>query len=384
MRLVVTIANWKRTGPVEPALDGAAGLAARGHEVLVATGRPVGTAPDDAGAAADARGLTRLDLGLTLRKHGAFLANRRDARRLAAHLAARPPDVVLCTLRNDHRVVARAIRRAGLALPVVRAWFEDGATPPSPEEAHLLAGAARVLVFGAAPSVTLRRFGVGDDRIVRLPPPLDVARWQRVRATLEAPAALRARWSPPPDALVVGLVARVQPHRRFDLLWDALTLLVARRVPVLAVVVGRGTSFRAVAAEPVRARGLASVVRFAGYLRGAAYAAALASFHAQCLLVPGSDPTVRALREGMALGVPSIATRRGLLPDLVEDGRTGLLVDETPEALADAIERLARDPARCARLGAEAAVRAEAFALPRVAAALEAACADAVAAAHPR
>ena len=370
MRLLWPIANWKRTGPVEPSLDLAAALGRRGHEVLVATGRPVGRAPDDAGAAADARGLVRLQLGLALRKHVGFLANRRDARRLAGHLRARPPDVVQCTLRNDHRIVVRAFRLLGAPRPLVRFWFEDGATPPSAEEAHLLATASRVVVFGARPAATLAAAGVDPSRVERIAPPVDVG---RVRRAATDAAAARARWGAPPGALVLGLVARVQPHRRFDLLWDAARLLVDRGVPLRVVVVGRGTSFREVAEQPVARLGLGDVVRFAGYLRGSAYASALASFDAQLLLVPGSDPTVRALREGMALGVPSVATRLGLLPDVVADGISGLLCDDTPAGLASVLERLAGDAALRARLGAGAAARAEGeFAIERVAARLEA------------
>ena len=80
----------------------------------------------------------------------------------------------------------------------------------------------------------------------------------------------------------------------------------------------------------------------------------------------------RALREGMALGVPSVATRRGLLPDVVADGETGILVDETPEALARALAALARDPSSRGRLGAAAMSRAEReFSLPQAAERLE-------------
>lgn len=370
MRLLWPIANWKRTGPVEPSLDLAAALSRRGHEVLVATGRPVGRAPDDAGAAADARGLVRLQLGLKLPKHVGFLANRRDARRLAGHLRARPPDVVQCTLRNDHRIVVRAFGLLDAPRPLVRFWFEDGTAAPSPEEAHLLASASRVIVFGARPATTLASAGVDPARVVRLSPPVDVGRVRRAATTR---AAYRARWAAPPGALVVGLVARVQPHRRFDLLWDAARLLVDRGVPLRIVVVGRGTSFHEVAERPVARLGLGDVVHFAGYLRGSDYASAVASFDAQLLLVPGSDPTVRALREGMALGVPSVATRLGLLPDVVDDGVSGLLCDDTPAGLASVLERLAGDAALRARLGAGAAARAEdAFALDRVAARLEA------------
>jgi glycosyltransferase involved in cell wall biosynthesis len=60
----------------------------------------------------------------------------------------------------------------------------------------------------------------------------------------------------------------------------------------------------------------------------------------------------------MAAGVPVVASRLSGIPELVRDGEGGLLVPERdPVALADAMERLARDPALRARL-AEGARRA--------------------------
>ncbi|MCP4363881.1 MAG: glycosyltransferase family 4 protein, partial [Planctomycetes bacterium] len=51
----------------------------------------------------------------------------------------------------------------------------------------------------------------------------------------------------------------------------------------------------------------------------------------------------RAVREAMAMGLPIIAARRGMLPEIVEHEMNGLVVDDTPENLAEAIERLASD-----------------------------------------
>jgi glycosyltransferase involved in cell wall biosynthesis len=59
----------------------------------------------------------------------------------------------------------------------------------------------------------------------------------------------------------------------------------------------------------------------------------------------------------MSAGVPVIASRVGGLPEVVRHRQTGLLVENTPAAVADAMGELARDPAFARRMG-EAARRA--------------------------
>ena len=62
-----------------------------------------------------------------------------------------------------------------------------------------------------------------------------------------------------------------------------------------------------------------------------------------------------ALMEAMAAGVPVVATRLSGIPELVQDGVTGLLVEpHDPVALAAALERLLADDALAAELARNA------------------------------
>jgi glycosyltransferase involved in cell wall biosynthesis len=70
-----------------------------------------------------------------------------------------------------------------------------------------------------------------------------------------------------------------------------------------------------------------------------------------------------ALLEGMAFGLPVVASRVGGVPDLIEDGVTGLLVDPGDvDGLATALLELAADPSRREELGRAARERATATA----------------------
>ena len=67
-----------------------------------------------------------------------------------------------------------------------------------------------------------------------------------------------------------------------------------------------------------------------------------------------------ALLEAMAAGKPVVAARTGGIPEVVVDGKTGLLFPrEDPEALRSALLRLAADPALRATLGAAGRERVE-------------------------
>ncbi len=66
-----------------------------------------------------------------------------------------------------------------------------------------------------------------------------------------------------------------------------------------------------------------------------------------------SEPLGVAYMEAMSMGVPTIATDAGGVPELIEDGRTGCLVPpRNPGAMARAIRALVQDPEALERLSA--------------------------------
>jgi glycosyltransferase involved in cell wall biosynthesis len=66
----------------------------------------------------------------------------------------------------------------------------------------------------------------------------------------------------------------------------------------------------------------------------------------------GRDNLPTVIMEAMAAGVPCVSTRLAGVPEMVDHGVTGLLVEEhDSDALADAIATLLRDPVSAGRMG---------------------------------
>ena len=141
---------------------------------------------------------------------------------------------------------------------------------------------------------------------------------------------------------VAGIVARVQKHRKFDMLLNAVEQVV-REIPRFKfLIVGRGTHIDTLARRPVKQRGLENNVIFTGY-RKDDYGEVVNLFDFKVFLTPGSDGSCRAVREALACGKPIIASRTGILPELIEDGKTGFLVEDRTADLVRAMLSMAKE-----------------------------------------
>ena len=348
MKVLHLFSNWKFTGPADPAMVLATALRETGVEISFAAGR---TPAEDRGVMelARERGLPLLE-GLQLRKHGQPLPWIHDVRALRRRLRRREFDLVHCHLPNDHAIAATAAR--GTGVPVVRSLYE--LEPPARRRERAAARRSSALLPPTDGAARRLRALLPDRgiEIVTVPPALDRARFPST-----TDRSVREAWEIGAEEFVLGVVARMQRHRRFPELIEGFRQVAVEDAGIHLVILGRGTHQVAVAHEPAARSGVEERIHFPGYIDPTEYPRALGSFDALLFLVPGSDGTCRAMREAQARGIPVIVSRRGLLPELILPGESGLLLEEdSPEAIAAAIRELRRDPALRDRL-AEGAAR---------------------------
>ncbi len=290
------------------------------------------------------------------------LADRGEVRRLRAFFRAHEPEVVHCWHTRDHLLALRARGRAARPAIVRSARSAD---PPARTPWHrwlLGRGCDGLLCVSPGSAERFRPLRGGRPLLGRLGA-VDLTRF----APGQAPRETRAGLGIAPDDKVVGIVARAQPQRRFDLLLEAAARLFARRPEARLLLIGRGTRQREIVEAPAERLGIGDRVHLAGY-RDRDFVSVLRACDVFSFLVPGSDGHCRALLEALACGIPAVVSARGALPEILGDVACGLVVEEEPDALAAAWERLLWDDtlrhrfAAAARARAESAFRPEDFA----------------------
>ena len=162
-----------------------------------------------------------------------------------------------------------------------------------------------------------------------------------------------------PDGAVVAMtVANLRREKDYPNLLHAVHLALARETRLVVLAVGQGPLADEVR-DLHRELGLGERVRLLGYRSDVRDLLAAAD-----LFVLGSafEGLPVSIMEAMAAGLPVAATAVGGVPEAVVDGETGILVPpRDPDALADAMARLATDPGLRSRMGATARRRATLF-----------------------
>ena len=186
-----------------------------------------------------------------------------------------------------------------------------------------------------------------------------MARWMKapgavpievVHSALDLPEIAYRRDARAPHRLLS--VGRLDPIKGFDVLLPALAELARRGVPFDSLIIGEGEERARLEAQR-DALGLQDRVTFAGAQSNTAVRAAMAEATLMvmpCVVTPegNADGIPNVLTEAMASGLPVVSTRVSGIPELIDDGISGRLVEPNDAlALADAIAQMLADSALC-------------------------------------
>jgi len=184
---------------------------------------------------------------------------------------------------------------------------------------------------------------VNPQRIVTIPNGINP---EEIRSDLSSREA-KDRLGIPRDCWVLGAAGRLEPVKRLDVFLEAAKLIQAHLPNTRFVIAGDGS-------EEVRLRalalacGLQDKVLFLGH-RNDIYDV-LRAFDV-LILCSDHEGLPMALLEALGLGVVVVARAVGGIPEVVQDGVNGILVDSNdPRSLADACVQVLADRARSQRL----------------------------------
>lgn len=190
----------------------------------------------------------------------------------------------------------------------------------------------------------LDRGGLPPEKVVTIH---NGVNFDRFRAPCD-PAVRRAELRLPADAVLAGVVARVEPAKDHASLLRAMAL-IAGRVPRLHLVVVGGGSELSRLREAALELGIADRAHFTGPRTDAVEWLQSIDVSVLSSIKEGFSNTVL---ESMAACRPVIATDVGGNGEVIVDGETGFLVPpRDPAALGEALARLAASPDILARFG---------------------------------
>jgi glycosyltransferase involved in cell wall biosynthesis len=166
--------------------------------------------------------------------------------------------------------------------------------------------------------------------------------------TAREAAAVRAQWSVAPSELLIGTLARMVPQKALHILIEAFRIFTLHeQTRAKLVLVGAGP-LESDLRQQVERSGIADRVIWAGRRNDVPAVMTAIDIFALSSTYEGFG---LVLLEAMAAKKPIVASRVSAIPEVVEDERTGLLVEPgRPELLAEAL-RILQDPGRREQLG---------------------------------
>jgi glycosyltransferase involved in cell wall biosynthesis len=361
MKILHLLSDWKWTGPAEPVVNLCRELEDRGHQVLLAYRRPPFEVSDSIERRVKEREVRatdqfRLNHVLKVQRGFSLRDNLYDFIHLPRFIEREKFDIINVHQTHDHVLGGMAAKRSSHnRVVVIRTDHKREPLKPTGGNRFLVRRYTDgLMTFSEASRATyVEHFSFPEERTEKISPAVDLDIIDARRHYRN----MRQFFGIGEGDPLVGTVARFQRYRKTEVLLKALKLLTGGIPHIKGLLVGRSSQMEESVIKPMKRLGLEEHVVLAGY-RTDDYFDTVISMDVFVFLMAGSDGTGRAMREAMALGKPVVVAKRGMLPEMVEDGVSGIVVEDTPEHVAGALARLIRDRDLRVRMGEAAREKA--------------------------
>ncbi len=353
MKILHLFSDWKWTGPADPVLNLCRVLEERGHDVTLAYRKPPLPVEDSLEKRVLMAGIKATDQFslnhvLKFSEPSSLRDNLRDFLNLKRYLRQEKFDILNVHHSHDHILGGISARLAKCDTVVIRTDHKRDPLKPSLGN-HLLVShfSDGMITFSEkARRADAEHFGFPIERVARIAPALNLERIDSIKEFSDMKVVFGIKR----EDLVIGMIARFQKYRRTRVFLEAVRIIAKEFPNFKVLLVGRSSQMEESVIQPMKRLGVEPWVILGGY-RADDYFDTLACMDIFVFLMAGSDGTARALREAMAMGKPVIVANRGMLPELVDHGVSGLVVDDTPELLAEATLQLLRNPEKRGAIG---------------------------------
>jgi len=207
---------------------------------------------------------------------------------------------------------------------------------------RVLRGAQLVIAAGHYPAAEAQRCAGQPLPTLVIPPGVDVDRFTPLGE--DEKRVVRQRLGFDPDAPLVMGMSRLVPRKGFDVLIDASAVL-AKKWPTLQIAIAGSGRDRSRLEK--RARGRGAPVRFLGRVDDEDLSPLMASCNVFAMLCRNRWAGLEqegfgiVFLEAAAAGVPTVAGRSGGSAEAIDDGKSGLLVED-PRDIAQVVAVLDR------------------------------------------
>lgn len=209
----------------------------------------------------------------------------------------------------------------------------------------------RVIAISEFVKEQLVKAGVAKEKIIVRYLGIDTERFTPDASSKEE---WTSKFNLPPGQIIASTVSYLRPFKNPDILVEAFRELKTRNVPVRLFVAGGGEMLPDLKELSQKL----DVEDYIHWLGNVSDPKSLLQASDMFLLVSTGEAFGLVLAEAMACGVPIVGTRSGSLPEVVEEGKTGLLVPARNfEELATAIQALSTDTTLRRSMAAQALER---------------------------